>query len=78
MENKLQQQILEEIDSVKKIRDALLKIVDEAEKIGYATQFALDTDEGTARSAFKMGYDLGTQDGYIDCLQKIYMILEEG
>ncbi len=76
--DKLKQQILDELDNVKKTRDALLSIVNEAEKIGYATQFALDTDEGTARSAFKVGYDLGTQDGYIDCLQKIYMILEEG
>lgn len=76
--DKLKQQILDELDNVKKTRDALLSIVNEAEEIGYATQFALDTDEGTARSAFKVGYDLGTQDGYIDCLQKIYMMLEEG
>ena len=76
--DKLKQQILDELDNVKKTRDALLSNVNEAEENGYATQFALDTDEGTARSAFKMGYDLGTQDGYIDCLQKIYMILEEG
>lgn len=77
MIDKLKKQILEEINESKATRNELLKIVNEAEEIGYATQFALDTDEGTARSAFKMGYDLGTQDGYIDCLQKIYMILEE-
>lgn len=78
MIDKLKKQILEEINESKATRNELLKIVNEAEEIGYATQFALDTDEGTARSAFKVGYDLGTQDGYIDCLQKIYMILEEG
>ena len=47
------------------------------EEIGYATQFALETDEETARSAYQAGYSLGVQDGYIDCLQKMMLILEE-
>lgn len=77
METDNQKKILDELSNAKRIRDALLEIVDKADKIGYATQFALETDEATARSAFKMGYDLGTQDGYIDCLQKMYLLLEE-
>lgn len=77
MENKLQQRILDELDDAKKNRANLLEITYEAEKIGYATQFALEDDEKTARSAYQAGYSLGVQDGFIDCLQKIYMILEE-
>lgn len=77
MENKIQKRILDEIAEAKKIREGLLEIVADAEKIGYATQFALETEEETVRSSFQAGYQLGVQDGYIECLQKMYMMLEE-
>lgn len=77
MENKIQKRILDEIAEAKKIRKGLLEIVADAEKIGYATQFALETEEETVRSSFQAGYQLGVQDGYIECLQKMYMMFEE-
>lgn len=77
MKDKLIQRIFDELEDAKKIRDNLLEITYAAEEIGYATQFALETDEETARSAYQAGYSLGVQDGYIDCLQKMMIILEE-
>lgn len=77
MKNNIQKRILDEISEAKKTREGLLEIVADAEKIGYATQFALENDEETARSAFQAGYQLGVQDGYIECLQKMYMMFEE-
>ena len=77
-EDELKQNVLDEISKAKEVRKRLLEITYQAEDIGYATQFALETEEETARSAYQAGYSLGVQDGYIDCLQKIYMILEEG
>lgn len=69
--------ILNEIEKAKEIRKGLLEIVADAEKIGYATQFALETEEETAKSSFQAGYQLGVQDGYIECLQKMLMMFEE-
>ena len=77
MENDIKKRILDEIARVKKTREGLLGIVADAEKIGYATQFALETDEETAKSSFQAGYQLGVQDGYIDCLQKMLIMFEE-
>lgn len=77
MENDIKKRILDEIASAKKTREGLLGIVADAEKIGYATQFALETDEETAKSSFQAGYQLGVQDGYIDCLQKMLIMFEE-
>lgn len=77
MKNNIQKRILDEIAEAKKTREGLLEIVADAEEIGYATQFALETEEETARSSFQAGYQLGVQDGYIECLQKMYMMFEE-
>ena len=77
MENNIKKRILDEIARAKKTREGLLGIVADAEKIGYATQFALETDEETAKSSFQAGYQLGVQDGYIDCLQKMLIMFEE-
>lgn len=78
LEENKEKRMLEELKNAKEIRKGLLEIVADAEKIGYATQFALETNEETARSAFQAGYQLGVQDGYIECLQKILMMFEEG
>lgn len=77
MENDIKKRILDEIARAKKTREGLLEIVADAEKIGYATQFALETDEETVKSSFQAGYQLGVQDGYIDCLQKMLIMFEE-
>lgn len=77
MENtKLQEKIVEEMEKVKKAREGLLEIMSDAERIGYATQFALEDDEKTAKSAYQAGYELGVQDGYMDCLEQLYVMLE--
>ena len=77
MENKIKDRLIEELKRTKETQRELLEVQIIADKIGYATQFGLETDEKTARSAYQSGYYLGVQDGYIECLQRILVMIEE-
>lgn len=75
--NFIKQRILEELKQAKQIQKNLEEIQDMAEEIGYETQFAMETGEDSAKSAYQAGYRLGVQDGYVECLQKILVMYEE-
>lgn len=77
MQTKIETRIIEELKKTRKTQRELVNVQITADKIGYATQFALEDNEKTARSAYFSGYELGVQDGYIECLQRMLIMLEE-
>ena len=77
MQTKIEKRIIDELRKAKEVQKCLLEIQIEADKIGYETQFGLDTNEKTAKSAYLAGYQLGVQDGYIECLQRMLIMYEE-
>lgn len=77
MQTKIETKILEELQKTKKVQRELLNVQITADKIGYATQFALEDNEKTARSAYFSGYELGVKDGYIECLQRMLVMFGE-